>query len=461
MANQKPNVLVVGGGPSGLMAAIAATSRGAKVVVLEQMDRPGLKLLATGGGRCNLTNTAPNQDVMAAFGRQGRFMSNALAAMDGEGIRRFFADSGVPTVCPDGFEVYPESQKSADVLNALLRACKGMGVEVRCNQTVDALLLRSGKPSDEACRSALFVGGVRTGKEEIRSPRVVLCCGGRSYPTLGATGGGYALAAQAGHTLVPPTPAGVGLVCRDEAIRECAGVSAKDVRVWIDLPKFAKTGRRGDLLFTHRGLSGPAVLDLSGDVAELLASKGGTRKPTPSRAGVLNHLPPEVRSYVKVEIGDAPVPVVPLRIDLTPDESKEKWSAQLDEWGHNIGARQVRYLLAPRLTQAVAELVCQLSSISPITPMAHVDRPRRDALVANIKSLPAAVTGTEGFDRAIVTRGGVALKEVDPRTLQSRLAAGLFFAGELMDLDGPCGGYNLTWAFSSGHLAGLSAGDKP
>jgi predicted flavoprotein YhiN len=457
MKSLHPNVLVIGAGPSGLMAAIAAASRGAKAVVLEQMDRAGLKLLATGGGRCNLTNTASNSDVMAAFGRQGRFMSNALTAMDGEGIRRFFAEHGVPTVCPDGFEVYPESLKAADVLNALLRACKGLGVEVRCSQIVDNLLLKSSKSSDEACRSALFVRGVRANGKEVPGGKAILCCGGRSYPSLGATGGGYALAAQAGHTLVPPTPAGVGLICRDEALRECAGVSVKDVRVWIDLPKFAKTGRRGDLLFTHRGLSGPAVLDISGDVAELLASPPRSTHRTQRGADQKAPLS-SISSSSAPSAGSA---VVPLRIDLTPDESKAHWSAQLDEWGHNIGARQVRYLLAPRLTQAVGELVCQLSNISPITPMAHVDRSRRDALVANIKSLPAAVTGTEGFDRAIVTRGGVVLKEVDPRTLQSRLAAGLFFAGELLDLDGPCGGYNLTWAFSSGHLAGLSAAEKP
>lgn len=443
------------------MAAIAAASRGAKVTVLEQMGRPGLKLLATGGGRCNLTNTAPREAMMAAFGRQGRFMSQALAAMGGQALREFFAGLGVPTVCPDGFEVYPASQKAADVLDALLRRCRQLGVEVRCNQTVAGMLLHGaaqGVPradsaerqaaadpaphhgalsGEAACRSALFADGVRTGQGELHANRVILCCGGKSYPALGATGVGYDLARQAGHTIVPPTPAGVGLICRDEALRECAGVSLKGVRVWIDLPKFARAGRRGDVLFTHRGLSGPAVLDLSGDVAELLdaGERGSSKSAT------------------------QPVPLfaVPLRIDLTPDEPKEAWLAKLDEWGHRQGSRQVRSLLAPRLTQAVAEMICQLGSVSPIAPVAHIDRSRRDAIVRNIKSLPVAVSGTEGFERAIVTRGGVSLKEVDPRTLESRRIAGLHFAGELLDLDGPCGGYNLTWAFASGHLAGLSA----
>ena len=411
-----PNILVIGAGPAGLMAAVAAASKGARTLVLEQMERPGLKLLVTGGGRCNLTNTASSEDFMAAFGRQGRFMSQALAAMDSPGLRQFFEHMGVPSVCPDGFEVYPASNKAADVLGALLARCKELGVEIRTRQTVTGIVIDRG-PAGPAVR------GVETPAGRFDADRVVVCCGGRSYPNLGARGGGYELARQAGHKIVELVPALVGLVCKEEALGECAGVSIPHARVWIDLPRAPKAGRSGAILFTHSGVSGPAVLDISGDVSALLA----TRKD------------------------------VPLRIDLSPAEHKDAWLRRLDAWGHEHGTGTVRSLLAGHMPQAVADMICQTSLISPIAPMANIDRARRNLIVEHVKSLPATVTRTEGFDKAIVTRGGVELKQVDPRTLASRLVAGLHFAGEMLDLDGPCGGYNLQWAFSSGNLAGRSA----
>ncbi len=405
------NVLVIGGGPAGLMAAIAAASNGARVAVCERNDQPGLKLLATGGGRCNLTNTAPADEFMAAFGRHGRFIQPALAAMDGEGLRAFFDGLGVPTFCEDGFHVYPRSNRARDVRDALVRRCGELGVTIITGARVTALITDGGA-----------VKGVETPAGPVLAPRVIITTGGKSYAELGSTGDGYAMAAAVGHTIAPLVPALVGLVTRQRWPAEIAGVSIPAVRVWIDLPGQPKAGKKGDILFTHTGVSGPAVLDISGDVAELLAKRKE----------------------------------VPIRIDLSPGAGRAQWRQRLDDWGHGKGWRAIGSHLAAHVPSSVAGVLCRLAGIDAELPAAEVSRAARNTLANLVTGLPLTITATEGFDHAMVTRGGVALKEVDPRTLASKIIRGLYFAGEALDLDGPCGGYNLQWALSSGHLAGLN-----
>jgi hypothetical protein len=409
---ERADVAVVGGGPAGLMAAIAAAERGWKVVLLEQLDRPGVKLLATGGGRCNLTNTLPPDEFMRRFGRQGRFMQPALAAMDSRGLRQFLDALGVPTHAPDGVHVYPVSEKAQTVQQALRRHAAQLGVAVRLGVRVTGLWM-----AERSLR------GVETAGGRVAAPRVVIATGGRSYPALGATGTGYDLARQAGHTIIEPTPALVPLVTRETWPRQCAGVSVSPARVWIDLAKQSRVGVTGDILFTHTGLSGPAVLDLSGDVAALLAKRES----------------------------------VPLGIDLAPGTTVAEWSARFDRWQAAGGAKTVRTLLDRCLPKSLAAAVSAAAGIDPGVRPAGLTRPQRRALAAHLAALPLTVIGTEGWDQAMVTRGGVSLKEIDPRTLESRRVAGLYFAGEILDLDGPSGGFNLQWAFSSGHLAGESS----
>ena len=400
------DVAIVGAGPAGLMAAIAAAEAGARVVVCEQLERPGIKLLATGGGRCNLTNTADAGTVMARFGRQGRFMAPALAVMDGPKLRAFFAGLGVPTSAPDGFHVFPESNSARSVLDALLGRAEALGVRLVTGAEVTGL-------SRE---------GLETSRGAIQCSRVIIATGGKGYPALGATGTGYRLAEQAGHRIVPPVPGLVPLVTAERWVERVAGVTLPEAAVWIDLPKRRPAQSVGPLLFTHRGLSGPAVLDLSADVAGLLA-------------------------------GGSPVP---LRVDLTPATPAEAWAARFDAWHRAHGKRLVRTLLAEHLPASLAAELCHLAGRGDARA-AEMASAHRLALASLILALPFTIAETEGFEQAIVTRGGVALKEVDPRTLQSRLVPGLFFAGEVLDLDGPCGGYNLQWAFASGALAGRSA----
>ena len=414
------DLAVVGAGPAGLLAAIAAAERGRRVVLLEQLPRPGVKLLATGGGRCNLTNTLPPDEFPARFGRHGRFILPALDAFGPDALRRFLHSLGVPTAATDGLHVFPVSDSAADVRRALVRRARELGVRLRLATTADALWIE-----DDALR------GIQTSRGRVAAPAVILATGGKGYPDLGATGSGYALARQAGHTIVEPTPALVSLVTRETWPRELAGLALSPARVRIDLPgrppAFAhglrcgkRAGITGDILFTHTGLSGPAVLDLSGDVAVLLRDRAE----------------------------------VPLRLDLAPGTTRADWLARLDSWPLSEGRKTIRTLLAAHFPRALADLLCRLAGLDPATRPAQVSRPARRALADLLTALPLTVTATEGWDRAMVTRGGVALKEVDPKTLRSRRLAGLAFAGEILDLDAPSGGFNLQWAFSSGHLAG-------
>lgn len=407
-------MVVVGAGPAGLMAAIAAAEQGARATVLEQLPAPGAKLLATGGGRCNLTNTLAAEAFMARFGRHGRFMQPALEAMDSTSLRAFFDSLGVPTHCPDGQAVFPKSNRAADVLAALLGRCRSLGVTVRTGCAVTGL-----EAPGQAIRAVVTDG------EVFPAGAVILATGGRSYPELGATGVGYELAGRYGHRIVPPTPALAPLVTREDWPGRCAGVSLSPARVWIDLPGQSRQGQTGDVLLTHRGLSGPAVLNLSADVAVLLSRR------------------PEG---------------VPLRLDLTPGVSAGQWRQRIDRWQQTAGRRSLRALTAEHVPAAVAAVLCELAGIGPDLPAAHAPAEARQALAALLTAAPLTAVDTEGFAKAIVTRGGVALKDVRPDTMESRLVSGLHFAGELLDLDGPCGGFNLQWAFSSGYLAGRSAG---
>ena len=410
------DVLVVGAGPAGMMAAISSSHHGARVAILDQLDRPGLKLLATGGGRCNVTNTLDDASFMEQFGKNGRFMQPALKTMNGSGLRAFLAEHGVPTVSPDGFHVYPASNTSASVLQALWPLCSGQNVKRYLGTEAKSLRIENES-----------VIGIETESGPIAAQTVVLTTGGKSYPNLGATGSGYRLAAQAGHMIVPPLPVLVPLVTRETWPGRLSGVSLRQVHVWIDLPRRQKAGCTGDLLFTRTGISGPAILDLSREVVPLLQKHGD----------------------------------VPLRVDLQPGTSAEQWNARFDEWPSAHGRKKILTLLDQHLPASLARTILQLAGVAEDTTAAAFSRLQRDAVLERITQLPLTVRSAGGFDNAMVTRGGIRLREVDPKTLQSRKVGGLYFAGEVLDLDGPCGGYNLQWAFSSGWLAGSSAASHP
>jgi len=412
------DVAVVGAGPAGLMAAIAAAEAGRRVVVLEQLDRPGAKLLASGGGRCNLTNTLPREKFIASFGRQGRFMLPALAALDSRALRQWLDGLGVPTHAPDGLHVYPVSDLALAVQKALWRRLRELGAHVRLGVRVTGLWLEKKGPGP-----FVTIRGVEAGGGRLAAPLVILASGGRGYPSLGGSASGYELARAAGHTIIGPTPALVPLRVKEPWVRRCAGASLAAARIRIDLAGESRAGLRGEALFTHTGLSGPAVLDLSGDVAALLRKHR----------------------------------TVPLLVDLAPGVTPDEWRRRLEKWRTAEPRSTVVSLLDRHLPKSLAAALAELAGIGPALRPVQLSAGARDRMAELLTALPLTVTGTEGWDRAMVTRGGVSLKEVDPRTLRSKRLAGLALAGELLDLDGPSGGFNLQWAFSSGRLAGGSS----
>jgi predicted Rossmann fold flavoprotein len=425
------DVAVVGAGPAGLMAAIAAAEAGRRVAVFEQLQRPGAKLLASGGGRCNLTNTLPREKFMARFGRQGRFMQPALAEFDSRALRRFLDGLGVPTDAPDGLHVYPASNSALAVQKALWRRACELGAEVRLGVHVTGLWLEGAAEKgtvpfsqrrEKGTAPFSVLRGLETSGGRMAATHVILATGGRGYPPLGGSASGYGLAREAGHTIIEPTPALVPLVVKEPWVRRCAGASLEAARIWIDLPGESREGLAGAVLFTHAGLSGPAVLDLSGDVAALLARHKA----------------------------------VPLCVDLAPGITADEWRRRFEKWRTAEPRKTIVSLLDRHLPKSLAAMLAELAGIVPALRSGHMTVRSRDRLAQFLTALPLTVTATEGWDRAMVTRGGVNLKEVDPRTLRSKRLTGLALAGEVLDLDGPSGGFNLQWAFSSGYLAGKS-----
>lgn len=398
------------------MAAIAAGRAGAQVTLLERLPRPGLKLLVTGGGRCNLTNTLPAEEFMRRCGRQGRFMAPALSGLDQQGLCRFFAQAGVPTHAVDGLHVFPRVESAQTVLDALLRQAQAAGVTLRCGAAVTALQVGAGQAGTTVCLGS---------GDAVAADAVVLAAGGQSYPQLGADGGGFALAAALGHVIVPPVPALVPLLTREDWPRSCRGVTLPRVRVRIDAPREREPGREGELLFTHRGLSGPAILDISGAVAARLATGGEP---------------------------------VPIRVELRPEVPAVAWTAKITTWRAEAGRKLLRTVLDAEFPASLAgALAAAACDGNREVPVCQLSRQQQEKLLDLLTAAPLTVTGTEGYAKAMVTRGGVSLKEIDPESLGSRRVAGLFLAGEVVDLDGPCGGFNLQWAFASGWLAGRSA----
>jgi hypothetical protein len=395
------------------MAAIAAARHGAKVTLLERMPEPALKLRASGGERCNLTNTLEPEAFMEKLGRQGRFAEPALRVMGAPQLRKFLAELGVPTHAPDGFHVYPVSERATDVLDALLAEVKRLNVKLLTGMQVVELL-----------RDGERVRGVKLSKGSLNADIVIVATGSCGYPALGGNDSGYALARSVGHTLAPLAPSLVPVVTRERWPAELAGVAVADVRIWIDLTGQAKEGLRGGLLFTHHGISGPAVLNLSGAVARLLTKQFA----------------------------------VPLRVDLLPEETVVQTLEKLNAWRSKAGKKSVAKLLAAAgLPQALGRQLLTLAGAEPEVIAAELAAEARDHLLQLLHGLPLTARDTEGFKRAMVVRGGIALRDITSETLESEKLWGLYFAGEVVDMDGPCGGFNLQWAFASGWLAGLAA----
>jgi predicted Rossmann fold flavoprotein len=399
-------IIIIGAGPAGLMAAITAAVAKNEVTVYEQLPQPGRKLLATGGGKCNLTNLLPQMEFIKKFGRQGRFMLPALNSFSRETLCSFFTERGVATIAEDNFHIFPASNSAGDILKVLLNECKKYGVKFNQSARVTELLIKNNQ-----------ISGVKTDKIIINADKVILATGGKGYPKLGGYGIGYQLAEQVGHQIVTPLPAMVGLKTIEQWPKDCAGISFPKITAFIDLPKFRNRSVYGELIFTHNGISGLAVIDLAGEISTLLQKKA----------------------------------TIPLKINLF-DKSSSAWNDDFIQWQQT--KRQLKNLLAQQMPAAIAEIICKISGNISAKTIHELRNSEKTALLENLTAVTLQINATEGWSKAMVTKGGVALKKINPATMESRLISGLYFAGEVVDLHGPCGGYNLQWAFSSGHLAG-------
>jgi predicted Rossmann fold flavoprotein len=408
------DVVVVGAGAAGLVAAIRAAECGARTLLLEKNRRPGVKILMSGGTRCNITHATDNRGIVEAFGPPGRFLHSALAALSVQDTIRLFEGEGVATKVEETGKVFPVSNRAADVLEALLRRLRQSQADLALEEPLLDLTPAEGG----------FV--LATPKRQVQAAKVILTTGGLSYPGSGTTGDGYRFVARLGHTIVRPRPALVPITVNAPWAPGLRGITVPEVGVAICAgPSGALARRRGSLLFAHFGLSGPVVLDLSRVVSG-------------------HHAPATL---------EAELDLLPGIDGLALDEFLRRESAA-------GGKRQLAAVLgAFALPRRLVEALLGVAGLSPDRRAAALSRPERSRVVAAVKRLRLAVTGTLGFGRAEVTAGGVSLDEVDSRSLRSKRVPGLFIAGELLDLDGPIGGYNFQAAWSTGWLAGQKAAE--
>jgi predicted Rossmann fold flavoprotein len=403
------DVTVIGAGAAGLLAATCAAERGRRTLLLEKNRRPGVKILMSGGTRCNITHATDNLGIVAAFGSPGRFLHSALAALSVEDTVALFEAEGVATKVEETGKVFPVSNKAADVLEALLVRLRRSGAVLALGEPV--LDLQSG-PAGFALTTPLRV---------VTAARVILTSGGQSYPGSGTTGDGYPIAAHFGHTIVAPRPALVPVTVSAPWVPELRGITVPDVAVRVREGTAVLASRRGSLLFAHFGLSGPVVLDVSRVVSTRARPVG-----------------------------------LELELDFLPAMAEVDLAEWLRSESLSAGKKQLAVMLASRLPRRLCEQLLLLAGMPADRRAAGLSREERGRLVRALKGLLLPITGTLGFGRAEVTAGGVALEEIDSRNMQSKRAAGLFVAGEVLDLDGPIGGYNFQAAFSTGWLAGSS-----
>ena len=405
------DVIVVGGGPAGLMAACRAAQHGRKTLLLEKRPRAGNKILLSGGTRCNLTHAADRGGIVESFGVQGPFLHSALAALGPDQVRDLFEAEGVPTKVEPGGKVFPSSDRAADVLAALLGRLR----RTDCTLALDEPLQQIRRDGEQFL---LITAG-----RSLAARKVVLATGGQSYPASGSSGDGYRFAAELGHTIVPPRPALVPITTHAADVLALQGITIADARASVldsaDNKNKCLARQRGALLFAHFGVTGPAVLDVS--------------------RAVSGHAEPQSLT---------------LQCDFLPETSLPALEAALQQECRAAGKRLALAVLGQRLPQRLADVIARQAAISPQRRGAELSKQECRNLARAVKQFDIPIAGTMGFRKAEVTAGGVALDEVDSRTMQSRLVPGLFFAGELLDLDGPIGGYNFQAAFSTGWLAG-------
>jgi hypothetical protein len=403
------DVIIIGAGAAGIMAAITAARDGKKVLLLEKLSKIASKLKATGGGRCNLTNTLNDDEFMAKFGRDGRFMQDALKHFNHKDLVIFLDELGVQTHVPDGFRIFPTSHSSQTILDAFEKELKKLGVTIVCNQRVQRILFHANS-----------IAGVKTQELTCKAKNVIIATGGMGYPTLGAEGDGYTLASEVGHKITEISPAMMPLQTKEKWVANCRADTIAKAHLKVALKKHKKLHAVGDLIFTKNGIRGPVVLDFAREITPLLQKYGE----------------------------------VPLLINLTKGRNEQEIQHHIQHVYQSNPKQTILEIITTLLPKPLAQELLNLASIKGEENYKKIDGAKKAKLFSLLTWTPLTVTGHDGFKMAMITRGGVSLKEIDPKTMQSKKVKGLYFCGEVMNLDGPCGGYNLQWSFASGYLAG-------
>ncbi len=406
------DLIIVGAGPSGLFCALNSMQKGKKILILEKKNSPGHKLLISGSGQCNITHDGDIQDFLDHYGDHGRFLRPALLGFTNSDLIAYFKAKGLEMIREKGDKMFPETKRARDVLNILIEQCLELGIVIKCNQAVKSITRNEDG----------FLVGCMGGS--YRSRLLVIATGGCSYPATGSSGDGYRFAGILGHRITEIGPALTPLFIKDYPFSDLAGLSFPDMN--ISLYRHAKIREhRGDILFTHEGLSGPGILDLS--------------------------------RYIRAK--DI------LKLSFVPDDKRKALEEWLVDKARLDGARSLLSVLAdlPRFVPSSVPLyprlikrILEISGIATDLKMAQLTREARSCLIDNLVGLSLVVSDLCGYNTAMVTRGGVETMEVDPKTMQSRLVKGLYLVGEVLDVDGDTGGYNLQAAFSTGMLAARS-----
>ena len=404
-------VIVIGGGAAGLFAAISAAENGAEVTLLEKNDRCGKKLRITGKGRCNVTNDCTTEEFLQNVPTNPRFLYSALGNFDTQDVKAFFESEGVPLKTERGRRVFPVSDKAEDIVRALVNACRERGVEI-INEKVLSLKMSDGK-----------ISGVVTSGGERSADAVIVCTGGSSYTRTGSDGDGYAFAKAAGHTVTPLLPSLVPIVSAGRLCPSLQGLSLKNVSLKITDINTKKEvySDFGEMMFTHFGITGPMVLSASA------------------------HIPDVSRGCYEAEI------------NLKPALDEKTLDARVLSDFSKFSNKDLINSLDELLPKKLIPVAVSLSGIDPRKKVNSITREERQSLVGVIRSLRLRLIGFRPIEEAIITKGGVSVKEIDPKTMQSKKCAGLYFAGEVLDLDAYTGGFNLQIAFSTGRLAGQFA----
>ncbi len=426
-------VIVIGGGPAGMFAAYFAAKNGHRVTLLEQNEKLGKKLYITGKGRCNITNASDMEDLFANVCSNEKFLYSAFYSYTNDQVVDFFESYGLRTKVERGNRVFPVSDHSSDVIATLSKALKDVGVEVKLYTKVTKLITdecldehgeRVIADKKSGIAKQIIHGVVLEDGTSMDADAVVLATGGISYPSTGATGDGYRFAEKLQHKIVDPTPSLVPFEVQEHWVTEMQGLALKNVSITISCEGKKLYGDFGEMLFTHFGVSGPMILSASAAI-----------KP----------------SYFKDFTRE-----LKLTIDLKPALDKEQLDKRILKDFEEAKNKQYKNSIQKLLPSKMIPIIIELSGIDPDKKVNEITKEERMRLVELLKALPMTVIGLRGWNEAIITKGGVSVKNVNPSTMESKLVNGLYFAGELLDLDAMTGGYNLQIAWSTGYLAGNS-----